>query len=431
MKRPTLTVLSSAFLIGLALFLTGCPQSPAPTPSPTSSSTPPSSAAVPEAPPAPPTAEAQEVIDRLKAIPGATYKLDKTTGRLVAINIPDGSLLTPEDFPRFAKQTDLEELQIKQYRELNDSLAAELKPLSKLKSLGLVDCLVTDATAKMIAESFPDLTALDLSSNSLLTNATLAELAKLKKLQRLAVVQCSFDDIGALDFEKMTELTTLDIRGNMSILLGLDSIAKLPKLRALKHRSNAASDFCVEYLAASKSLDTLEIQDFDITDASGKHLNDIEKLTRLDLFRCTKFGPEGLRALKDKKLVRLRLRDMPMINDEGMALVTSMPTLRQLLLHELTSVTDAGLKDLGKLQNLELLDVWAVPVTNETIALAAKLPNLKSLSIRETKIDDAAIDMILSMPKLQELTIYDNAGITPDAVEALKKKGYKKLALSK
>ena len=49
----------------------------------------------------------------------------------------------------------------------------------------------------------------------------------------------------------------------------LEVLAALPQLTALKHRSTAVSDFGLEYLSHSKTLDSLLMQDFAITDQRG------------------------------------------------------------------------------------------------------------------------------------------------------------------
>ncbi len=401
--------------------LTGCPNQPA-TPQPV---TPPGGDG--SIPPIA-THAVQVMIDRLAEI-GADYRLNPS-GKLVSIRIPDASSLTPEDFPRLAALTELESLQIEHYRELNDTMAAELKPLVNLKKLGITDCIITNATPKMIVESFPKLVDLDLSSNTLLTDATLAELAEMTRLERLTLIQCGFSDIGAMDFEKLTNLVALDIRGAMEIGdMGLEVLSKLPKLRSLKHRSTAVMDYGIECLASSQSLETIEAQDFMITNAAGQHFNAMPKLTRLDIFRCQGFGSDGVLALAGKPLVRLKLRDLPPMGNPGMAVLKELPGLKQLILHEIPSVDDKGLADIETLQKLELLDVWIVGLGDATISKVAKLPNLKTLSLRQTEITDAAIDSILAMPKLEELTLRDNPGITPEGLKKLEQKQFRKLAV--
>ena len=106
---------------------------------------------------------------------------------------------------------------------------------------------------------------------------------------------------------------------------------------------------------------------------------------------------------------------------------TELPKLRRLYLHELSGVSDIGLKHLGSLQSLELLDIWSVPMTDATIDMIAALPNLKELGIRTTDVTDAAIDKLLAMPKLQSLTFKENGTVTDVGLKKLSKKKWTKL----
>lgn len=417
----TMVFFPVCLIICTAIFLTGCPQRSGTEASPPVETPPPT-----EATPATLSAEAQAVLDRVKTITGAEYKLDAAAGKLLSVRIPDGSQLTEGDITLFATATELEGLQIEHFRDLNDAMAAQLKSLVNLKKLGITDCIINDATVSMIAETFPNVVELDLSSNTLLTNASLAAISKMPQLERLTLIQCAFNDIGMMSLGKLKNLIVLDIRGCMGIS-DMETVAELPKLRAFRHRSTAVMDGGIEALSKSASLETLEVQDFTINDMSGPYFQAIPKLTRLDIFRCEGFGSEGVLALAGKPLIRLKLRGLPSLNDTGAAVLKDLPTLRQLILHEVPSVTDAGLKDIDTLKNLELIDFWIVSSGDETVKRIAQLPNVKSLSLRETEITDASIDLILSMPKLEELTIKDNLNITPEGLKKLSGKKFKKL----
>ncbi len=98
--------------------------------------------------------------------------------------------------------------------------------------------------------------------------------------------------------------------------------------------------------------------------------------------------------------------------------------MQRLNLHELDSISDEGLRNLGALKTLEVLDIWSVPqMTDATVDVIAALPNIKELSIRTTAVTDAAVDQLLAMPKLQSLTFKENGSVTA--------KGLKKLSSGK
>lgn len=366
---------------------------------------------------------------RIDALGSRSKYTPKDGDLLTEIVIQDGSNLTADDLALFGKLSDLEKLQIFNCRTLDHEMAEKLSGLKGLTSLAITNSVINDTTVEMIVKSFPNLVELDLSSNTNMTNGVVKILCELGKLQRLTLVQNQVNDIGARRLEKLKELRALDLRGNMEAGdMALEVVADLPKLTAFKHRSTAVNDAGMEYLSKNQTLDSLLIQDFQITDQSGPHLAKLGKLTQLEIFRCQGFGTEGVLALKGMNLTRLTLRDLPNIDDRALEVFDDLPKLKRLYLHEITSVGDSGLQHLAKLKSLELLDIWTVPqMTDATIDVIAKLPNLKELTIRTTGVTDAAIDKLLGMQSLQSLTFKENGSITAEGLKKLASKKWSKL----
>ena len=359
--------------------------------------------------------------------PGA--KFVESDGKLTEINIQDGASVTADDMALFGRLTDLKKLQVYNCRSLNDDMASHLLGLKQLTAIAITNSIISDASVEAFVKSFPDLTDLDLSSNTNMTNGVLKLIVELKKLQRLTLVQNRFNEINTRQLAKMPELRALDLRGNMEAGdMTLEVVSKLPKLTALKHRTNVASDSGMEYLANASELDSLLIQDFKISSQSGAQIAKLKKLTQLEIFRCQGFGSEGVLALKGLGLQRLTLRDLPDVSDQAMDVLTDLPKLKKLYLHELGSLSDEGLKNLASLKSLELLDIWSISsMSDATVELIAALPNLRELGIRSTSITDASIDKLMAMPKLQSLTLKDNASVTADGIKKLSTRKWIKL----
>ena len=414
--------------------LAGCPKSE-PSSSTPGSSTPTTSGSKSKAPPASAkkaTASAEDVKAakaRIDALGSRSKYSPKDGDLLTEIVIQDGSNLTADDLALFGKLSDLEKLQIFNCRTLDDEMATKLSGLKGLTSLSLTNSVINDSTVEMIVKSFPNLIDLDLSSNTNMTNGVVKILSEMSKLQRLTLVQNQVNDIGARRLEKLKELRTLDLRGNMEAGdMALEVVAELPKLTGFKHRSTAVNDSGMEYLSKNQTLDSLLIQDFQITDQSGPHIAKLGKLTQLEVFRCQGFGTDGVLALKGMNLTRLTLRDLPNISDRAMEVFDDLPKLKRLYLHEITSVGDAGLQHLENLKSLELLDIWTVPqMTDTTLDVIAKLPSLKELTIRTTGVTDAAIEKLLAMQSLQSLTFKENGSVTPEGLKKLAAKKWAKL----
>lgn len=426
---------SVGITLGL-LCLSGCPAiPPAPGTPPTVSApadNPAPAAAVAPVPAG--TANADDVKTakaRIDALGSRAKYTPKDGGLLTEIVIADGSNLTADDLALFGKLSDLKKLQILNCRTLNDEMAVHLSSLKGLTSLALTNTVINDVTVELIVQSFPDLIELDLSSNTNMSSKVLKIVSEMKPLQRLTLVQNRVNDIGAQRLSKLQELRALDLRGNMEAGdMTLEVVADLPKLTGFKHRSTAVSDSGMEYLARNQTLDSLLIQDFNITDRSGPFLAQLGKLTQLEVFRCQGFGSEGVLALKGMALTRLTLRDLPNVNDPGMAVFSDLPKLRRLFLHELSSVSDAGLKNLASLSSLEQLDIWTVPqMTDATVDIIVGLPKLKELSIRSTGVTDATVDKLLGMKGLQSLTFRENGSVTAEGGKKLATRKWTKLDL--
>ena len=360
----------------------------------------------------------------------ASYRLDDA-GRLVEVSIQDGAAVTAADLAALGGVASLRRLAVQNCRMLNDAMVESLTALSQLESLAITNSAISDAAVQAIATSFPNLVELDLSSNTNLTGAALKAIAGLGKLERLSLLQTGFNDLNTRRLSKLQNLRVLDLRGNMEA--GdptLELLGGLPRLVALKHRSTAVTDAGMEGLARSPTLESLLIQDFAITDASGRHLASMEKLSSLEIFRCQGIGSEGVLALGGLPLVRLTLRDLPDVGDQALAVLAKLPRLKRLYLHELSSVGDAGLRNLAAAGNLEVLDIWSMPrMTDAAIDVIAGLENLKELSIRETGVTEAAVARIAAMPKLQAFTFKNNGPLSAEQAAKLNARKWTKLDL--
>jgi Leucine-rich repeat (LRR) protein len=377
----------------------------------------------------------EAVLERLRAVGAKTSFADGGAGdtnSLTQIVIADGSQLTADDIAAIGRLPTLQKLQIHNCRTLDDVAVASLTGLTHLDTLALTNSSLTDAAVETISKAFPALVDLDLSSNANMTGASLKWISALQNLERLGLLQNRFNDLNTRRLAKLQALEVLDLRGNMEAGdMTLDVLGKLPKLRALKHRSTAITDDGIERLAASRSLEALLLQDFAITDAAGPALARIGTLASLEIFRCQGFGSEGVKSLAPlKKLGRLTLRDLPEMGDAGLAVLADLQALERLTLHELASVGDDGLRHLAAVKGLESLDIWSLPkMTDATVDVIAALPALKELSIRETGVTDAGLAKLAALPTLESLTFKNNGPISAATREKLAARKWKKLDL--
>jgi hypothetical protein len=366
-------------------------------------------------------ADVAAVRARIAALPGASIELD-AAGDVTEIVIPGGGRVTADDAALFGRLPGLRKLHVLDCRSFDDAMVRQLAGLGRLESLAITNGGIGDGAVAVIAEAFPGLVELDLSSNVNLTGAAMKSIASLRKLERLGLMQTRFNDLHTRRLAKLQELRVVDLRGMMEagdMTLGV--LGRLPRLRALKHRSSIVTDEGLADLAHSQSLESLLIQDFAITDAAGRHLAALPRLTSLEILRCQGFGSDGLMALEGLgKLSRLTLRDLPEVGDAGLAVLAKLPALERLSLRELSSVGDAGLAHVAAARSLEVLDIWSLPkLTDAAVAALARLPHLRELSIRETGATERSLDALAALPTLESLS-FRNGPVSPAVAARIK-----------
>ncbi|MDR3234320.1 MAG: hypothetical protein LBT46_11770 [Planctomycetaceae bacterium] len=358
----------------------------------------------------------QDAVRRIKQLNGVCTVSGNNIKEIV---FKDGSALKPEAFSLFAQQTDLESLHVANYRDLSDDDVVKLTGLKKLKALNLTNGGITDAAVKAIADAFPQLVHLDLSSETRLTDESTKDIARLQNLESLSLLFCGISEFGIMNIATMPNLKTLDIRAANVGNSGLAALAEIKTLKSLKHRAQTVTDEGLQALVAAKNLTNLEIQDFSITGAAGQYIRQMANLTGLIIFRCENFDSSGLIELKGLKLNRLTLRGLP-VDDGGLEVFRGLPTLKRLYLDELPSVTDIGIMNLVYLKELETLEIWDVPVTDKSLETIVKLPKLKTLILNSTGVTDAGLATLLTMPNLTAVTLKNNSKVTAGAVQKLK-----------
>jgi hypothetical protein len=125
----------------------------------------------------------------------ASCEVDKDSGEVTAISVTDGSTITAEDVALFASLPKLKSLKILNCREFNDEMAASLTELDDLSVLSITNSGITDAGVQLLAEAFPNLRELDLSSNTNMTGRAMRSITELEKLERLTLLQNRFKDL--------------------------------------------------------------------------------------------------------------------------------------------------------------------------------------------------------------------------------------------
>ena len=85
-----------------------------------------------------------------------------------------------------------------------------------------------------------------------------------------------------------------------------------------------------------------------------------------------------------------------------------------------TGLTDAGLKALAKMPNLERLDLRGTAVGDEGVRSLAGLNNLETLSVYGTRVTDAGLEALRGLPSLRRLYV-GGTRVTEPGLDALRK----------
>ena len=129
--------------------------------------------------------------------------------------------------------------------------------------------------------------------------------------------------------------------------------------------------------------------------------------------------PEGeITKAELAKVTRLNL-GFTKITDEGLKDVAKLQQLEWLILIN-TKITDAGLKDVAKLRKLEELRLDGTKITDEGLKEMAKLENLKGLSLNSTQVTDVGLKDVAKLQNLIAFGLF-RTKITKAGVAELKK----------
>ena len=133
---------------------------------------------------------------------------------------------------------------------------------------------------------------------------------------------------------------------------------------------------------------------------------ELEKITKLDI------GSANITDAGLKELVKLQeLKSLVLygnrITDVGLRELVMLQEL-ELLNLELNRITDAGVKELAKLPKLKTLNLNSNRITDAGLKELAKLQNLKWLTLTKTQITDSGL---AELAKLQGLELFWAFGI--------------------
>ncbi len=334
---------------------------------------------------------------------------------------------------------------------ITDAGLRELTALKQLRWLDLTDTQITDAGLAVLNE-LTNLEELSLANTSISTLGV-KELLGFKHLRHLDLWQTQVDDAGLLELIKIKSLKHVVVGESVS----LEGIDRAHGLRADIAFSRIGPEYwdmdevCLSGRIHGASGSRLRVMDDPLekgsvmaeviltarntSDATTRFIPFVRNLKSLDV-SSTNISDVGLIEIgKQKNLRELRLSGTH-ITDDGLLHLRALSELRHLWLSGIRSedllskgqggglprssvarlralqnagerphITDAGLKHLQGLKNLETLNLFASQVTDAGIRQLQGLQNLKSLGLGHSPITDAGINELAVFNRLESLNL--------------------------
>ena len=244
------------------------------------------------------------------------------------------------------------------HRKVDPYDADFFEHLGHIKTIESLNIIATKLSDEWIAPlgKLTNLKMLRLVNNGKLTDAGMAHLAGLKNLESFSFVGTGMKGHAYAKFEGWTRLVKVSHRGSSIDDEGLRQLCEhLPNLESIS-------------LAHAK-----------FTDAGAVHLNKLTKLKGLEI-GTRNATPSCLQQIAKLPLTYLQLGD-GLDTPEGIAFIKGIPTLRRLTITNAKPLTDADLKLVASITQLEQLELSGINLPDERLALLKDFAFLKTLRL--------------------------------------------------
>ncbi len=236
--------------------------------------------------------------------------------------------------------------------------AAFFEHLGHIPTLESLNIISTKADDDWIAPlaNLTNLKSLRFTNNGKLTDIGLEHLAGLKQLENFSYVGTGMQGHAFAKFEGWTHVTHSSFRGSSIDDEGMKNLCEhFPNMESLS-------------LAHAKC-----------TDAGAANLAKLTKLTGLEL-GMHNGTPKGLQAVTKLPLEYLQVGE-GLEGPETLAIIKDIKTLRRLTLTGGKTMTDADLKTVAGMTQLEQLEIGNIEITDERIPLFKDFAFLKSMRL--------------------------------------------------
>ena len=192
----------------------------------------------------------------------------------------------------------------------------------------------------------------------------------------------------------------------------LPKLARLTELRELWLDGTNVTNSGLKALAAFPNLRELVLSRTSIDGAGLKHLSVLTELRLLGLCgtRVTGADLNLLAAFKKLEVLSLDLDDLG-----GLPAISTLRTLEV----GGSKLTDAGIREIAKLEGLRELNIPDTGVTDAGLKVVAKLRGLQKLSMTDDRVTDAGVRELAALKDLRELSLMNCKDVTDDSMRYL------------
>jgi Leucine-rich repeat (LRR) protein len=225
---------------------------------------------------------------------------------------------------------------------------------------------------------------------------------------------------------KSDELLRLDISGTRVDDSGLTTLAnRSPRLRYLWLRGAPVTDRGLEAVSRLHELHELDLAQTAVSNCGLMYLRSLKQLSMIDLSGTT-VTVKGIQELRGLPLWELRLSNTngvgsswsifpdlrwlyisnSDINDKDLRGLGKLSHLEKLVVRG-TKITEIGIREIGKVDTLLMLDLAQCNISNQLLWSLADLPRLSSLSLRGTGVTDGVHEPLSRFRNLEVLDLRD------------------------
>ena len=282
---------------------------------------------------------------------------------------------------------------------VSDASSAALATWPRLTELSLAGCTVSSAALRELGSSAMELEALNMAHTGVTDDGLRDSVLPLSRLASLDLECCSVTDAGVAALRGCLNLGRLVLSDTATSNAGLRQLAGLP-LHTLSLSFTGVTDVGLDGL--SPVLEDLRLDTRGITDAGLRLLSHLTRLRRLDLFGA-RVSDAGLPHLL---VLRHSLRELDIcgggVTDAGMPAIAALTLLERLNLSQNWRVTDASVPHLCTLRQLRSLSLSGTGVSGAGVLLFALAPpRLEALAVYGCDVAREAEQVQTARPSLR------------------------------